>query len=405
MSYQNFKELTHSPTILHIDIDAFFAAAEVLVNPALKGKPVIVGGDPGVRGVVSTASYEARRYGIHSGMSLSEAQRRCPRGIFLRGNFHLYARLSRQFFDCLREFSPDIEVTSIDEGYVGLKGMRYLYSSSFEAAKQIKKRIEARIGIGVSIGLGFSRLGAKLATEAAKPGGIFCISDEREYVSNLSLEKIPGIGHHTLLILNGMGIYRVRELEERYHAIWKRTVGYPMHFASKHYPGRRRSNAKSMSRETTFPHDIIDPKLIKSHLAYLTGRLASTLSDQKLYSGRVEVKVRFTDFSTFTKGVSLPYPTYGYKDMWRLVSKLADDLLQKKDKALRLVGVKVEDLTRRRGLLPFISLKNEEESRGIFQIKTKYGTAAIFTGQEMLLDKIYKRNKEGYVLKTASLTK
>lgn len=396
---------THFPTILHIDIDAFFAAAEVLVNPSLKNKPVIVGGDPDVRGVVSTASYEARKYGVHSGMSLSEAKRKCPDGIFLRGNFHLYERISRQFFDCLREFSPDIEVTSIDEGYIGLKGMSYIYSSVYDAAKAIKKRVERRTGISVSIGLGFSRLGAKLATEVAKPGGIFYISDEKEFVSNLSLNKIPGIGQHTLLILNGMGIYRVKDLEKKYHSIWKRTVGYPLNFISKQYPGLRSPNSKSFSRETTFPHDILDIKLLKSHLAYLTGRLSLTLTDKKLYTGRIEVKVRFNDFSTFTKRISLPYPTYAYHDMWQAVSFLSEKLFKKKTRPLRLVGVKVEDMTRARGLLPFISLKDEKVSSGIFKIKSKYGTSSILTGQEMLLDKIYKKRKEGFVLKTASLTK
>ncbi len=394
-----------TPDILHIDIDAFFASAEVLVNPSLKGKPLIIGGDPGVRGVVSTASYEARAYGVHSGMSLSEAKARCPKGIFLRGSFHLYDRISKQFFDCLREFSPDIEITSIDEGYIGLKGMGYLYSSVYEAAKIIKERVEARIGIRVSIGVGCSRLGAKLATSFAKPGGIFYVYNEKEFVSNLSLEKIPGIGQHRLLILNGMGIYRVNELEKRYYSMWKKIIGYPLNFASKQYPGLRDSSPKSMSRETTFPHDILNIKLIRSHLAYLTGRLSIALTNQKVYAGKITVKVRFNDFSTFSKQSSLSFPTYAYQNMWKMVSSLSEQLVKKKKKPLRLVGVKVEDLTKRRGLLPFVSLKDEYISNGVFKIKSKFGTSSILTAQEMLLDSIYKKQKEGFILKTASLTK
>ena len=192
-----------SPCVLHIDIDAFFAAVEVKLNPSLKGKPVIVGGMPDERGVVCTASYEARKYGVHSGMALRTAGKKCPDGIFLRGRYHVYIQISKHFFNCLNRFSNRVENVSIDEAYIDLSGMKYLHSSVYGLAHVIKLAAEREIGLAVSAGMGYTKLGAKLATEAAKPGGFFFICNEGDYISNLSLEKIPGIGPHTFLILQG----------------------------------------------------------------------------------------------------------------------------------------------------------------------------------------------------------
>jgi DNA polymerase-4 len=392
------------PFVLHVDIDAFFAAVEVMLNPSLRGKPVIIGGMPDERGVVSTASYEARKYGVHSGMALRTAAQKCPHGIFLRGRFQVYSQTSERFMDVLRRFSPRVEVASIDEAYMDLSGMRYLHPSVYDLAHKIKSTVEREIGVRVSMGLAFSRLGAKLATEAAKPGNIFFVQDEKEFISNLALEKIPGIGKHTLLILQGLGIRRVKELRTAYPAIWKRTIA-PHFFPGSGYPDRHEPRTRSFSRETTFPEDISDRDLITAHLAYLVDRLSVYLIENKHYAGRVEVKVRFSDFSTFTKRMSLDFPTYSYHQMWKRVLLLLNELMKKKKLALRLVGVKVEDISKQRDLLPFVSLKDEKVSTGITDVKKRFGFSSIFTAREMLLEKIYPVEKDGVVLKTASLTK
>lgn len=393
-----------SPFVLHIDIDAFFAAVEVMLNPRLKGKPIIIGGMPDERGVVSTASYEARKYGVHSGMALRTAGQKCPHGIFLRGRYHVYSRVSQKFSECLRRFSPRVEVVSIDEAYMDLSGSRYLDKSVYALAEKIKRTVERETGLTVSVGLGFSRLGAKLATEAAKPGGFFFVNDERTFISNLSLERIPGIGQHTLLILNGMGIKRVRELERVYPSIWKRTIA-PHFYSQSRYPGRREPKTKSFSRETTFHEDITDRDMIISHLAYLVDRLSVYLNENKYYAGRVEVKVRFSDFSTFTKRMSLPYPTFSYSNMWGRALLLLNQLVKKKKLPMRLVGVKVDDIAERRDILPFISIQSEKLSSGITDIKKRFGFSSIFTAREMLLEKLYPVERDAFVLKTASLTK
>lgn len=394
------------PFVLHVDIDAFFAAVEVMLNPALKGKPVIIGGMPDERGVVSTASYEARTYGVHSGMALRTAGQKCPRGIFLRGRYHVYSQTSEKFMEVLRRFSPRVEVASIDEAYIDLSGMRYLHSSVYDLAQEMKRTVEREIGVSVSMGLGFSRMGAKLATEAAKPGNIFFVGNEKEFIADLSLEKIPGIGQHTLLILNGMGIKRVKELRTAYPAIWKKTIAPHIYSGSGHrYPDRREPRSKSFSRETTFPEDISDRDLIISHLAYLVDRLSVYLIEKKYYAGRIEVKVRFSDFSTFTKRSPLEFPTYSYHSMWKSALFLLDVLTKKKKLPIRLVGVKVEDVAKQRDILPFVSLKNEKLSTGVTDVKKRFGFSSIFTAREMLLEKLYPVERDGIVLKTASLTK
>jgi DNA polymerase-4 len=393
-----------SPFVLHVDIDAFFAAVEVMLNPALRGKPVIIGGMPDDRGVVSTASYEARKYGVHSGMALRTAAQKCPRGIFLRGRYHVYSQTSQRFMDVLRRFSPRVDVASIDEAYVDLSGMNYLTPSVYQLAGNIKRTVEREIGIGVSMGLGFSRLGAKLATEVAKPGNIFFVWDEKEFIGNLSLEKIPGIGKHTLLILQGLGIKRVKDLQTAYPAIWKRTIA-PHIYSGSRYPDRQEPRTKSFSRETTFPADILDRDLIVSHLSYLVDRLSVYLTEHKWYAGRIEVKVRFSDFSTFTRRMALEFPTYSYHNMWKQALYLLGCLVKKKKLPLRLVGVKVEDISHHRDILPFVCLKAEKLTSGINDIKKRFGFSSIFTAREMMLEKIYPVERDGVVLKTASLTK
>jgi DNA polymerase-4 len=387
-----------------VDIDAFFAAVEVMLNPDLKGKPVIVGGRPDERGVVCTASYEARKFGVHSGMALQTAAKKCPGGVFLRGRSHVYHDISKKFFKCLAGFSPVMEEVSVDEAYLDLRGTGYLFRSVYEMARKIKAAVEREIGLKVSVGLGFSKLGAKMATEMAKPGGIFFLLHEKLFLSDLSLGKIPGVGPNTWLILQGLGVKRVSQLERDFPQIWKKVMG-PHLYSSARYPAGRTVREKSFSRETTFPMDISREDLVMAHLAYLVDRLSVCLIENRLYAGRLEVKVRFGDFSTVCRRVSLPFPTFSYPVMWQTARNLLQKLIKRSGRSVRLVGVKVEELTAGRGLLPFVSIRSEQVSRALKRIKDRYGFSAIYSGREMLLEELYPVEPEGVVLKTASLTK
>jgi DNA polymerase-4 len=392
-----------TPSVLHLDIDAFFAAVEEALEPSLRGKPLIVGGLAHERGVVCTASYAARRYGVHSGMALRTAAKKCPQAVFRRGRYHLYSRISGQFFACLRRFSPRIEEVSIDEAYVDVGGSRYLSPSVYELAARVKAAAERETGLKISAGLGFTRLGAKLACEAAKPGGLFWLHDEEEFISQLTLDKVPGVGPQTYFVLQGLGMRRGRELKVKYPAMWRKI------FAGQYAGGMERERpapaSRSLSRETTFPEDIREPGMLHSHLAYLLDRLAVQLLGEKLFAGRVEVKVRFSDFSTFTQRAALPFPTDSYFHLWQGALPLLRSLLGRRDLPLRLVGAKVEDLQSGRDILPFFSLRDEKMTAAIAGVKERFGFSSLRNARSMLLEELYPVEREGMVLKTASLTK
>lgn len=393
-----------TPTVLHLDIDAFFAAVEEALDPSLRGKPLVVGGLAHERGVVCTASYAARRFGVHSGMALRTAAKKCPQAIFRRGRFHLYSRISEQFFACLRRFSPRVEEVSIDEAYVDVGGSRYLCASVYELAARIKDAAERETGLKISAGLGGTRMGAKLACEAAKPGGLLWLHDEEEFVSQLTMDKIPGVGPQTYFVLQGLGVRRGRELKEKYPAQWRKIFAGPRAGGGMERERPEPANP-SFSRETTFPEDIRDPGLIHSHLAYLLDRLAVHLLREKRFAGRIEVKVRFSDFSTCSQRAALPFPTYSYFHLWQRAQPLLRSLLARKPLALRLVGAKVEDLQAGRDILPFFSLRDEQLTAGIAGVKERFGFSALRSARSMLLEELYPLEREGMVLKTASLTK
>ena len=182
--------------VVHVDIDAFFAAVETLLDPGLKGKPVIVGGLAHERGVAATCSYEARRYGVHSGMPLRRCRELCPEAVFVRGNHHVYQAFSERFFRLLRDFTPDVEEASLDEAYLEFTRCGRLYPSFREAALALKSRVEGELGLTVSVGAAANKILAKLATRRAKPAGFFEIEPgrEQEYLGGLGIEALPGIG-------------------------------------------------------------------------------------------------------------------------------------------------------------------------------------------------------------------
>jgi hypothetical protein len=219
---------------------------------------------------------------------------------------------------------------SIDEAYVDVGGSRYLCASVYEMAARIKAAAERETGLRISAGLGGTRMGAKLACEAAKPGGLFWLHDEEEFMSQLTLDKIPGVGPQSYFVLQGLGVRRGRELKAKYPGEWRKIFAGPAACGGMER-GRPQPASRSFSRETTFPGDIRDPGLLHSHLAYLLDRLAVHLLREKLFAGRVEVKVRFSDFSTFTQRAALPFPTYSYFHLWQSSLPLLRSLLARRD--------------------------------------------------------------------------
>jgi len=402
--------------IVHIDIDAFFAAVEVLLDPSLKGKPLIVGGLPHERGVASTASYEAREYGVHSGMPLRKAYQLCPNGIFVRGSYQIYRTFSEKFFHLLSRYTPDVEEASLDEAYLELTRCRPLYSSFSRTVREIKQEVERKLGLAVSIGAGPSKLLAKLATTKAKPGGLFEIEPDREeeFLKNLGIASLPGIGPKAQVILQMLNIHKIGDLwalpRATLHSLFGLN-GDELYLQSRGIDSRPVASvsvSKSVSRETTFLEDLWDKRLLLAHLAYLCDRLTLALRQGGLFAHIIEVKVRYSDFKTEARRHLLLMPLQEMEKIYRIAHDLFLQLFSPSRLSLRLVGVKASELVQSRPLSLFEPYSERQERLGfaVDQVREKYGFGSLLTVREKMLESLYGfEKKRGFILKTASLTK
>jgi DNA polymerase IV len=409
-------QFIHRRFIVHIDIDAFFAAVEVLLNPSLAGKPVIVGGLPHERGVASTCSYEARKFGVHSGMPLRNAYRLCPHGVFIRGNYQVYQTFSDKFFRILHEYSPDVEDTSVDEAYLDLTRCRPLYPSFSATARGIKARVERETGLKVSVGAGPNKILAKLATKRAKPAGYFEVEPGREeaFLRDVGIESLPGIGPKTQVLLRMLNIQKMGDLwglpRSTLHSLFG-LGGDDIYLQSRGIDSRpvvTSSIPKSVSRETTFLEDLWDRRLLLAHLAYLCDRLTLGLRQGRLYAHVIEVKARYSDFSQEVRRRLLLTPRQEMTDIYKTAEELFLGLTAGARLSLRLVGVKASDLTRVRPLSLFESYSDKPARLGaaVDRVREKYGFAAVLTMREKMLDAVYPTDRNrGFILKTASLTR
>ena len=394
--------------IVHIDIDAFFAAVEELLDPSLQGKPVIVGGLPHERGVASTANYAARKYGVHSGMPLAKAYKLCPHGVFILGNYQVYSAFSEKFFRVLSRYTPDVEEASLDEGYLDLTRCRTLYSSLAHTIQDIKSRVEKELGIRVSV--------AKLATNKAKPGGLVEVRPgrEEEFLKDLGIEALPGIGPKTQTILRMLNVDKIGDLWGFPRPTLRSLFGLngeELFLQSRGIDSRPVSMAsipKSISRETTFLEDLWDRRLLLAHLAYLCDRLTLPLRKGRLFAHIIEVKVRYSDFKTEVRRRLLLMPRQEMGEIFRIAQELFLQLYSGSRLSLRLVGVKVSDLVRDRPLSLFEPYSERREKLGsaVDQVREKYGFGSLLTVRERMLGNLYTLERDrGFVLKTASLTK
>lgn len=336
--------------ILHIDMDAFFAAVEEQRHPELKGKPVVIGGsgDPKRRGVVSTASYEARKFGIYSGMPLRTAYRLCPDAIFLPVHYEAYARVSARVKAILREISPTLEDAGIDEAYLDISENP---SDAAEIASEIKTRIRKETGLTCSIGIAPNKLLAKIASDVQKPDGLTILSEAEipTRIWPLSVRKIPGVGPRTEACLNAMGIRTIGELAARSPEELVSRLG-KAHGSFLHQsawgidetPLITEWEPKSRSREITFQMDIGNRQRLIRTLDLLSRQVAEGMK-QEGYQGRtVTLKVRFSDFETHTRQVTLTSPT----DAYEIIRKAALDCLGRIElkKKVRLLGIRLGEL-------------------------------------------------------------
>jgi DNA polymerase-4 len=401
---------------MHIDLDAFFVSVEQALNPELQGKPVIVGGRPDRRGVVASASYEARRFDIHAGMPLATANRLCPQAVFIEGSFPKYCDASQRFMAILADFSPYLEPVSLDEAYLDATGFESIYGSIHQMAVAIKQRIKDELRLCASVGIASCKVVAKVASELSKPDGLLEITagEERSFLAPLPISKLPGIGKRTERILKGLGIHTIGELSITPLNALKSHFGASGELLYRYASGiddrkvEPPGAAKSISRETTFGKDILSHSLLKATLRYLSERVGSELRQQSKQARCIILKLRYSDFTTITRSLTLRQSIDSDDAIFNTGLGLAEKALGHEKRPVRLIGIGVSNLTqpsRQLGMLDGSAERLEQLNRAIDRIRQKYGFTAIQKGRTLPLKDVFPENGKGYTLHTPSLSR
>ena len=340
---------------LHVDLDAFFASVEQLDNPDLRGKPVIVGGRPeDRRSVVSTASYEARAFGVHSAMPVFQAYRLCPQGIFVHGRMHRYAELSHQIMNIFRDYSPDVDQMSIDEAFIDLTGTEKLFGPPEETARKIKARVKEETGLTVSVGLAATKYLAKIASGLSKPDGFYIIKPgtEESFMLNLPLNKVWGLGPKSLELIRSKGLNSTRDIYERDYDSLEFLFGKNMAgFLYNVVRGiekdsfTRETKSHSISAETTFPYDLTDIYTIETELLELAQGVFFRLLKEESYSRTAFVKIRYDDFTTGTVQETVERNIITLDSFYEIIKRLFEKRYQN-GRGIRLLGVGFENIVK-----------------------------------------------------------
>jgi DNA polymerase-4 len=381
-----------SASILHIDMDAFFVSVELLERPALRGVAVIVGGGRDQRGVVTSASYEARRFGVHSGMPLRTAAKLCPQAVFLDSHHELYGRWSDRIATILARYSPVVEMASVDEAYIDLAGTEQLHGPPLVAAHKLSREITSSTKLPCSIGLGTSRLIAKVASEQAKPHGLLWVAPGAEcaFLAPLPVRAIPGVGKVTERALKALGIGTIAQLQAATEqqltddfghwgvALFRKARGIDA------YEFFVDAEAKSLSHNQTFGEDTDDREQLESTLSYLCQKGSKRVRDAGLYARTVNLTLRYADFRTISRSHTLKEPS----DLDEVFLKAIRELFRRTWDGLarlRLVGVEFSGFSTRSSgqfelLCPGRREKLERLARTTDRLRDKFGFRKIQLG-------------------------
>ncbi|MDW7739333.1 MAG: DNA polymerase IV [Bacillota bacterium] len=383
--------------ILLCDLDAFFASVEQRDNPALRGKPVIIGGNPEGRGVASTCSYEARKYGVHSAMPMKKAITLCPDAIILRGRMSRYKEVSNQVMKIFERFTPEIEPVSIDEAYLAVgKGEGISVGHSIHDA--VKKELELPMSVGVST----NKLLAKIACELAKPDKVesLWIDEIKERLWPLPVRTLPGIGPAAERSLHQVGIKNVRDLALYPTGSLKRILGSYAETAHQFAQGldsrllEQQHEVKSISEETTFPEDIYQIEIMLSVIYELSEGVGFRLRATGLTARTVSIKLRYQDFRTITRSKTLPETIYSDSDIYQTAGDLFNNNCGKPP--WRLIGVQVSGFEEGSQISLFNKLPNKEKEKDLMltkdHLKRKYGSDIVFQGKRL----VQKKDKPDY---------
>lgn len=373
-------------TILHVDLDAFYVGVELAKRPDLIGKPVIVGGDSR-RGVVLSASYEARRFGVDSGIPTSRAARLCPVATFLPPDFDAYRKASQLFMEVLQNFAPLVEPTSLDEAYIDYTGCEPLHGPARSAADEIRRLIHDSITVSASVGIGSSRVVAKIASAAAKPDGVIEVpaGQEAAFLSPLAIRKLPGIGPKAQQRLEAMGIQTLGELASLSAEFLDR--GFGSHGSELALRARGidagevhagRPVNRSISKASTFSADLTTLEEMRRALRRHAAGVAAEVRKAERTARTVTLQVRFSDFSNVTRSVTLSQPTSSEDIIAGAAVTLLDREMTREIRPVRLLGVSLSNLVAAAQL----DLFGEEQERralgsAVDQLREKFGHAAV----------------------------
>ncbi len=396
--------------IMHVDLDAFFVAVEQSRRPELRGKPVIVGGDPDGRGVVSTASYEARVFGVHSGMALSTARRLCPQAIFLRGSFRDYQRIGEQFHAILRDYSPLVQPTGLDEAFLDLTGCQPIVETLCGphqpaetprvAGEGIRRRVQDELAITASVGIAATRSVAKVASDAAKPDGLLVVpsGDEAAFLAPRPVRELPGLGRKAESELARLRVRTLGQLAalpasrlEALFGVWGPTMGERARGIDGTPVAHEREPAKSVGREGTYARDIDDVTVLRASLRGYAESVGAGLRRIGRRARCVTLKLRYDDFTTLTRSHTLPRPTHVDEELYRTAEALLRRQLTRDGRAVRLIGLTASQLVDQALQLslssdllderrPAPELRTDALLGSIDRLRAKYGHRAVETG-------------------------
>ncbi len=344
-----------SSPILHADLDAFYASVETLKDPSLRGKPVIVGGTS-ARGVVTSASYEARRYGVHSAMPTARARRLCPNGIFVQPSFPAYIAKSREVKEVFDAFSVAVEPLSLDEAFLDLRKASRLWADPATAAEALKDRVLRTTGLVLSVGVAPNKFLAKLASRLAKPDGVLVVRDDAiaEFLNPLPVGLLWGVGEQTAAVLQRLGLRTIGDVAGCSPSLLERALGAHGAELARLASGRDDREvvadlvAKSVGAEETFQLDLVEETSMLGALLKLSDRVASRLRGQGISGKSVNLKVRLSTFETFSRSRTLKHELDGATAIYGLARELLEHFLEGKPpsrRRIRLLGVSVTNLS------------------------------------------------------------
>lgn len=378
-------------SILHIDMDAFFVSVELLARPELRGVAVIVGGQRDQRGVVTSASYEARRFGVHSAMALRTAAKLCPHAVFLDGHHELYGRWSDRVAAILAKYSPTVEMASIDEAYLDLAGTERLHGPHLGAAHKLLLEITSATALPCSGGLAASRLVAKVASEQAKPRGLVWVApgSEATFLAPLSVRRIPGIGKVTEAALKGLGVETIAQLQqvtlqrlEEVFGKWGDAL-YRKARGIDSFEFFVDAEPESISHNQTFGHDTNDREILESTLSHLCQKAAKRLREAGLHARTVSIALRYANFTTITRSHTLTEPS----DLDTIFLRTVRDLFSSAWNGtanLRLVGVEFSSFTAGSGQMDLLDPgrrdKLERLARATDSLRDRFGFSKVQFG-------------------------